>query len=393
MKRAPQQATGNAGVQTFPRKRIGMGKIGELDGLRGLLAVWVVLVHLLPSIGVDAARLGHFSQLFGEHMRVQIFCILSGFVIFLMYEKRRPSYRSFIYGRFLRLYPVYILAFLVSVLMTQVSLAALNGSPFTGSRLESRISILENSLAYFPAHFAAHATLLHGVIPEAILPSGAYAFLGQAWNISTEFQFYVVAPFLFLGLATGPLWRRLATGAVCLCLWLALRNWPNPADLAQYAPYFALGMVSFAIWTRNLGNHRHLNAFTVILTTVLFCLLGDLAMAVWAFVFGWLLIQRYQNRGHHVLGWLRSRPLQWLGEISYSLYLLHMIPLYLGMYVLNGFDLGRFSYLVALGLFTFGLGLPMSWASAKWIEQPSLRASTRFPKKSDHAEVSVRQSA
>lgn len=388
-----QLEMGGVGVKIPHGKWSRMRKIAELDGLRGLLAVWVVLVHLLPSIGIDAARLGKLSPLFGEHMRVQIFCILSGFVIFLMYEKKRPSYRAFIYGRLLRLYPVYILAFLVSVLMAQVSLAALNGSPFTGSRIESRIIIMENSLADFPAHFAAHVTLLHGIIPEAILPSGAYAFLGQAWNISTEFQFYLVAPLLFLGLATGPVWRRLVAGAVCVGLWLMLRNWPNPADLAQYAPYFALGMISFAVWTRNWGNSRHLNAFTVILLAVFLCVLGNLAMSVWALVFGWLLIQRHQNRGHQVLGWLCSRPLQWLGEISYSLYLLHMIPLYLGMYVLNGLDLGRLSYLVALGLITFGLGLPMSWACTRWIEQPSLRASTRIPGKADQAEVSVRQSA
>jgi peptidoglycan/LPS O-acetylase OafA/YrhL len=370
-----------------------MGKIKELDGLRGILAVWVVCVHLLPSIGIDSVHLGFLSPLFGEHMRVQIFCILSGFVIFLMYDKRQPSYASFMYGRFLRLYPVYILAFLVSILMTQLALAALHGSPFSGLRMESRIANMESSLAYFPAHFLAHLTMLHGVIPESMLPAGAYAFLGQAWNISTEFQFYVVAPLLFAGLATGPLWRRLVVGAVCLLVWLALRNWPNPADLAQYAPYFAFGIFSFAVWRRDWGNRRHLNPVTLILVSAAVFVLGSLAVGIWVFIFGWLLIQRDQNRGHQVLAWLRSKPLQWLGELSYSLYLLHMIPLYLGMYLLNGLDLSRLGYLAALGLFTFGLGLPLSWACSKWIEQPSHRASSRAPKKAGLSGVPAGQGA
>ena len=69
--------------------------------------------------------------------------------------------------------------------------------------------------------------------------------------------------------------------------------------------------------------------------------------------------------------------MQWLGQISYSLYLLHMIPLYLGMSVLNGLELDRGSYLLLLSLITFALGLPMAWASAVQVEQRFYRAGQR----------------
>ncbi|MFN7224050.1 MAG: acyltransferase family protein [Paracoccaceae bacterium] len=350
-----------------------MGKIKELDGLRGLLAVWVVGVHLVHSVGVSPGMFGFFAPLFGAHLRVQMFCVLSGFVIFLLQSRHPQTYGSFVFGRVMRLYPVYITAFALSVLMAGIALTATLEAPFAGARHGSRIDVLTESLAAWPAHVLAHLTLLHGVVPDHILPNAAYAFLGQAWNISTEFQFYVVAPLLFLGLATGPLWRRLVTVCVCVLVWYALRNWPNPADLAQYAPYFALGIGSFALWQRDWRQVFWLTPLIVTLGAVAVFAMVDMAAGLWLFVLGWLLLQRDRDqdrgKGRVVLGWLATRPMQWLGEISYSLYLLHMIPLYLGMYLINGLGLPREAYLGVLSAITFGLAIPISWASTHWIEQ------------------------
>lgn len=347
-----------------------MSKIRELDGLRGLLAVWVVGVHLLPSVGIDAARFGPLSPLFGEHLRVQIFCILSGFVIFLMLDRRQPGYGAFVAGRIRRLYPVYILAFALSVLMADLVQAALAGSPFQGLRLDSRLRITEAAAAQPMAHVLAHVTLLHGVIPRDLLPEAAYSFLGQAWNISTEFQFYVLAPLLFAGLMTGPVWRRVGVGLLCLGLWqLGLRYWDNPASLARYAPYFALGIASFLAWRRDWRDPGQLTGVRVGFLGVVVFLGIDLAAGIWVFLLGRLVLRRDQGRGLPGLGWLASRPMLWLGQISYALYLLHMIPLYLGMYLLNGLDLGRGAYLACLSLFTFALSLPLSWLVCIQIEQ------------------------
>ena len=343
-----------------------MGKIRELDGLRGLLAVWVVAVHLLPSAGFDAGQFGWFAPLFGEHMRVQIFCVLSGFVIFLMFEKWRPTWVDFMKGRVRRLYPVYILAFALSFLMADLSLAALQSAPFSGLRMEARVQIMESALGQPMEHVLAHVTLLHGVIPQSVLPYGAFAFLGQGWNISTEFQFYVLVPLLFLGLACGPLWRRGLVVAGCLVLWAGLRTWPNPADLAQYAPWFALGIASYAVWRQP---HPHLKGWVV--TGSALAIFGMISMAagIWICLFGWLLIRRDQGRGDACLRWLRHPVLQWLGQISYSLYLLHMIPLYLGMSLINGLGLGQGSYLLLLSLFTFAVSLPLSWLVLELFEK------------------------
>lgn len=346
-----------------------MGKIRELDGLRGLLAVWVVVVHLLLSVGVSPRHFGFFAPLFGEHLRVQIFCILSGFVIFLMQSRRPQRYGAFLLGRLRRLYPAYLVAFVLSVALSDLFLSATREASFPGARQVSRLAASEAGRERFFEHVLSHLTMLHGLVPESWLPNAAFTFLGQAWNISTEFQFYLVAPFLAVGLATGPWLWRVVCFLSCLVLWWALRDWPNPADLAEYAPYFAVGIVSFAVWGENWADRRLMNPLSVTCGAVGVFLLADMALGIWAFVFGWLLLMRDQGRSNLPLRGLTLRPMQWLGGVSYSLYLLHMIPLYLGMYLLNGMGLDRAAYLALLSLFTFALGLPMAWVSARHLEQ------------------------
>lgn len=354
-----------------------MSKIKELDGLRGLLAVWVVVVHLLLSVGVSPRQFGFFAPLFGEHLRVQIFCILSGFVIFLMQARARQGYRAFLLGRLRRLYPAYLLAFALSVALSGLFLTATEQASFASARQGSRLAALQAGLDRMPEHVLAHLSLLHGVIPQDWLPHAAYSFLGQAWNISTEFQFYLLAPLLFVALATGSWPRRLACLVVGLCLWWGLRDWPNPADLAQYAPYFAVGIASFAVWNRNWADWRFVRPIPVTVGAVAVFLLADMALGIWVFVFGWLVLGRDRGGRPWPLAWLLWAPMQWLGQISYSLYLLHMIPLYLGMYLLNGMGLDRGSYLLLLSLITFVLGLPMAWASATQVEQRFYQAGQR----------------
>ena len=356
-----------------------MGKIRELDGLRGLLAVWVVVVHLLPTAGVDVSLFGFFSPLFGSLIRVKIFCILSGFVIFLMQDRRRECYWVFLRGRLLRLYPVYLVAFLGSVALAGLSLEALRTAPFPIERTEERIMALEAGQSQPVPHILAHLTLLHGVLPRTILPNAAYAFLGQAWNISTEFQFYLVAPFLFLGLTKGPLWRRSIFFSGCAVLWLTLHSWPNPADLAQYAPYFMLGIISFTFWRRDWSEQSLLNPLSVLTLGAASWFFLDMAAGIWLLTLGWITLVRDQGRSRWPVGWLTARPLLWLGKISYSLYLLHMIPLYLSMYLLNGLGLGQGTYLGLLALMTFALSLPLASVSAALLEQPFYRGRFAVP--------------
>ena len=96
--------------------------------------------------------------------------------------------------------------------------------------------------------------MLHGIVPETILPRSSIALLGPAWSISLEWQFYLVAPllFLFLDKGRGPAW--LIFGGLAGIGWLLRYSppfnvwFPMEAFLPQKLLLFGVGIISHEIW-------------------------------------------------------------------------------------------------------------------------------------------------
>ena len=82
-------------------------RFAELDSLRGIAALLVMLSHYTWAYDYHFGTLGdHFFQFPYGDFGVQVFFIISGFVIFMSLEKAK-SIKEFIIGRFTRLYPTY----------------------------------------------------------------------------------------------------------------------------------------------------------------------------------------------------------------------------------------------------------------------------------------------
>ena len=77
-----------------------MNRILELDALRGIAVLAVVFFHM--TMGREEAKYGFKLGVTG----VDLFFIISGFVILLTLEKTK-NWRSFLISRFSRLYPAY----------------------------------------------------------------------------------------------------------------------------------------------------------------------------------------------------------------------------------------------------------------------------------------------
>ena len=245
----------------------------------------MVVVHLLGAASVEPSSLGILEPLFGELIRVQIFCIMSGFVIFMMMSRRREPYLPYLSRRFLRIYPVYIFAFVLSVAMSGIAYDALEAADFPGSKNADRIAIYEASFAMWPQHLLSHLTLLHGIVPNQWLPFGAYAFLGQGWNISTEFQFYVIAPVLFWVLHDARLTFKILMIAGIAAAWYVGMRWPNGAALSYFAIYFLTGIASFYAWRRSWKDRGLLNKWTIAAAAVAVGT-ASIAIGMWIFIFG-----------------------------------------------------------------------------------------------------------
>jgi peptidoglycan/LPS O-acetylase OafA/YrhL len=281
-----------------------MGRLKRLDGIRGLLAVYVMLGHALPLTIAPAIIQSLFRH--GE-AGVDLFFALSGLVIAVSLQRFGGNFRPFITARARRLLPVYLPVLAASIAIGLCG-DPLRTLPWAGIQARDIISATL-PIPLWP-HILAHITLLHGVIPDRILPCAYVTLLGPAWSLSTEWQFYLIiglaAPrhlgrFALIILAIGAAWHLLPYGAEF-----------SRAFFPDAAPYFALGLAS-AAWLR--GERK----------TLLPCLIGACAIglltspekAIPPLIWGGIMLAQAKPWG--VI--LEHRALQYLGAISYPLYL------------------------------------------------------------------------
>jgi peptidoglycan/LPS O-acetylase OafA/YrhL len=300
-----------------------MQRLHRLDGLRGVLAVYVMLGHALPFTVAPAWVQTPFSH--GE-AAVDLFFALSGLVIINSVDRFEGAFWPFMRARARRLLPVYGVALVFALAVLAVGTPVLPWVGVAGRH------IMEAGLpSPLWAHVLAHLTLTQGLIPQGALPFAYVTLLGPAWSLSTEWQFYVV-----IGLCAPRDFRVVACVLMAAGLaYHAVSGWLPPwwgfsrAFLPDAAPYFALGLAS-AAWLRGQG-----------VACLLVC--AGLAMGLGSgsgrFVIPlvWLLVLAALK--HPAGRVLEGRVVQFLGAVSYPLYLFNE-PVQRGLALLTPFHSG-----------------------------------------------------
>ena len=183
--------------------------IPEVDGLRFIAVAAVVLLHLrgitiakhMDGAAIQPSERWLFSILSIGHCGVQLFFVLSGFLLALPFARWRlgmanePSLRSYYLRRLTRLEPPYI------VLMLLI---------FAGHLFVSGIS---NGLLLLP-------NLLAGLVYQHNLVYHSFNAINiVAWTLEVEVQFYCLAPVLtVLFSIRNTLARRVIFGAIMVAL-------------------------------------------------------------------------------------------------------------------------------------------------------------------------------
>jgi peptidoglycan/LPS O-acetylase OafA/YrhL len=293
-------------------------EIRSLTGLRGLAAYYVVLYHF----GADHASVGSRLKVFVGHgyIAVDLFFVLSGFVMALTYASSfaagftSQAYLSFLTKRIARVWPLYIVVTIITM--------AVVGNTGAGAFLLNLVMIQS-----------------WGISRSIVDP---------AWSISTEWGAYLLFPLLVtLTLFCAPR-RVIGTTLVTVGVLSALVLLPSslshtvrlrgPLDLydgANYAPMvrclteFTLGLVAWRVARH--GAVRRLSdrpAFSgaVALAVLLLLAVPDADLAV-ALCFPFLIVSVTTDRPA-VARLLGARPVHWLGDISYALYLVHPFGLF-----------------------------------------------------------------
>jgi peptidoglycan/LPS O-acetylase OafA/YrhL len=231
---------------------------------------------------------------------------------------------------------------------------------------------------------------LHGLLPDRFLPYSDYAFIGQAWSISLEWQFYLVAPAFFAMLRYGRKSGLLVALVGVLAAYYLLRWRGGYGFLPLHAPYFLLGAASYFLWKCE-GIFRSLPASILAglmpTLTTLSLLICPVPVTIWIATLLSVIIVSQADRGKHysieswVVATLRVRPLRWLGRVSYSVYLIHMFPLFMGMHLAQALALSKAEYLLFLMLFVVTTTLVLAHFSFKWIERPGMQLGAEWARR------------
>ena len=369
----------------------------ELESLRGLMAWLVVSSHVLAQAGYHDRPLPRgLGVLRNGGLGIEVFIILSGFVIFHLLTSRPEPYGTFLFRRAVRLYPAYLLGLAAGIVLSFSAVHILDALPWVGG---ATVQVIRAnwvaSQAYFAPHVLLHLSLLHGLLPNEVLPYSSSAFLDVAWSLSLEWQFYLVAPALLWAFLR---YRSVAVlvfaGAVVACVRVQpyfgdfyhagrLLTWHLKSFLPLMIQLFAVGIGSFYLlrWLRLhlIALPRYLMLFVAAGAYVLDL---PLCLAVWGVVLA--VVASTGSAAEDpataaVRALLRSPPLQYFGKTSYSTYLLHTPVIYAATWLLERFDLihGPAQFAVTLGGLTVGGVALVSYFSYHWVEQPPMDWVTR----------------
>jgi peptidoglycan/LPS O-acetylase OafA/YrhL len=378
-------------------------RVPAADGFRAFAALSVVLYHCmygagLPLLGSDLLR----NYLMAGFVGVDFFLVLSGFLLFLPVAAAHGRFgdlRSYALRRVTRILPAYY-----------VALAATVGLLF----------FLSHTTAYgltrhnVGLNLLLHATFLQHNVGSALgLPEG-FGINGAVWTLSIEALFYAILPLvavrffrrpvigLGLGLAIAAAWRLAVAHST-----LHVASLPGVAtpgatrvilitQFPSFAGHFALGMMAAWLfvkmrrsrfagspWTvmiqvlglsgiilsMELSGHRdlaktagpldHWTTTTPLALSFAVLLLSTALAPRWA---QWPVTNRVARR---------------LGDISYGIYLSHLLFVELALTALHFFPAGNLvAFLRMVGFVATG-SLLVGWASFVGVERPLMRWARR----------------
>jgi peptidoglycan/LPS O-acetylase OafA/YrhL len=313
---------------------IGQGRILPLDGLRGIIALSVLTFHFQCIYPLESREFIH-----GGYVGSDLFFLISGVVLTHVYEEKirsgAISFREFFVHRLARLYPLYFLVLLAILAIDLVS-----------------FRFFPHSLHSENGHFAvASPPLLTGLLNFLCLQgmgfNTAFPWNLPTWSISVELAvnfiwFWLLmrcrgsAPFVALAVLAGLIlanntpildaWTHNVYGIVNLGVMRGLMDFSIGCLLCRH-------VIRGGEFSRYGAVGANAAAASAVALAALTFRYADSGPASWGLDYATVIVgfpvlivtslhsKTFLNR------FLMWKPVLWLGEISYSIYLLHWVIL------------------------------------------------------------------
>lgn len=297
-------------------------KLNQLAGLRGICAWWVVIYHSLTLLEQSLPQPLNAFLVHG-YLAVDLFFLLSGFVIFLGYHvslsKDFPqSIKKFYWHRFTRIYPLhFVMLGGYFVLFLAYHFFSTSGTPPQSYTWTT----------FFQSMFLVHMWV--GSDLTWNVPS---------WSISSEWFVYLFFPFMAYGLRTiqGGIRLHLLTlvaiGFLLHLIYSVSGVYSLGAEIPRMALIrtmleFLMGVLVGSLYVNHkifLEQYRNifLGGFLVLCAAYTLTTISDYVLIPIAFA---LLIAYLSTTSSWITRFLSRPTLVYLGEISYSTYMVHYL--------------------------------------------------------------------
>lgn len=303
--------------------------IPNLTPLRGIAALMVAVYHF-DAVIANFVNQNYTLVIEKCYLMVDLFFIMSGFIMYHVYNStftstiQKQDFVKFIRARFARIYPLHFFLLLLSVAGFYL--------------LNEPASPINN-----PYAIPTHLLLLHSFGIHDI-----FTWNVPSWSISAEWAAYMLFPLLALFLGKYKKGGIILLSLVSILLYVSILyflvrvnpmapNVPVPHDLNVTYDFgyirgiagFIAGMITYIVFQQkeivNYFNNDFTGILTILLTLAFFHFGANDILIVLSFVLLVLAIATNQ-KGIHKL--LKIKPLQYFGDISYSIYLTHGLTMF-----------------------------------------------------------------
>lgn len=291
-------------IMVILKKNIELQREKWLDSIRGIACLIVLFAHIfstVPTVGVLVSGCGKIG--------VWLFFILSGFWMYYPYCVQQKTFDmndtlAFYIKRIFRIYPMYMVVLTVCIFLGYID----------------------------KMQFVKHLLLLQG--------------WGHFWAIPVEMKFYLIAPvilFVFTRIKAKHSVILSAVMAIILAVRFPFTTYnENSICLFWYLPVFLLGMCTAYLYVHmKRRKNRIFDVVAGCLSICLIMIIPGVRELIWKIEPDGYLQNKYLFIGtiwsimiicivnsryiHSVLE--EAKILQWIGKISYSIYLIHFVVL------------------------------------------------------------------